>query len=233
MKFKKYILLITGFILFTIIGTISHELGHLVVAEYLGYETTLHYGSVDFNTSILTEDLDSIYKQNKYEIENNLDFEEKEIFDHKLEMLAQDDFKILIGGPLQTILTGTIGFLVLVYRKSKIKKYGLKTLDWIFVFLSLFWLREIFNLVHSIVFELINREGNYFGGDERYISEFLQLESGTIPIILGIIGLVISLYVIFKILPGKLQVPFIISGLVGGASGFLLWFEILGPILIP
>ncbi|HKJ48909.1 MAG TPA: hypothetical protein VJ973_07455, partial [Christiangramia sp.] len=144
----------------------------------------------------------------------------------------QDDFKILIGGPIQTILTGTIGFLVLAYRKSKIKKYGLKTLDWIFVFLSLFWLREIFNLVHSIVFELINREGNYFGGDERYISEFLQLESGTIPIILGIIGLVISLYVIFKILPGKLQVPFIISGLVGGASGFFLWFEFLDPILI-
>ena len=88
---------------------------------------------------------------------------------------------------------------MLVLRRKSIYKIGMKTLDWLFVFLSLFWLREIFNLITSIGGELISPNGTWFGGDELYISRDLNLWSGTIPIILATIGTVIAIYVVFKI----------------------------------
>ena len=44
---KHLIYFSLGFVLFTIIGTVSHEYGHIIVAKSLGYETTLHYGSMN------------------------------------------------------------------------------------------------------------------------------------------------------------------------------------------
>src|SRR5690606_36717410 len=120
---------------------------------------------------------------------------------------------VTIGGPLQTMLTGTIGLLILLWRKKFISKNGMKPLDWLAIFLSLFWLREVFNLITSIGGELISPNGTWFGGDELYISQGLNLWNGTIPIILATFGIIISTYIIFKILPKKIRLTFILSGL--------------------
>ena len=48
MEFRKFIILTFIFILFTPIGTISHEYGHIAVAKLLGYKTTLHYASMNW-----------------------------------------------------------------------------------------------------------------------------------------------------------------------------------------
>ncbi|MCH4824396.1 hypothetical protein ML462_14580 [Gramella lutea] len=208
-------------------------MGHIIVAESLGYDTELHYGSMSFDTSALNDKLDSIYVKNRYQIENDLPYEQKKQFDETFAKLVNEGVLVTLGGPIQTIFTGITGLIILFVRRKKIQEQGLKLPDWLAVFLSLFWLREVFNLFHSIIFELIYKEENYFGGDERYISEYFGLGSGTLPIILGITGLLISLLVIFKVLPGKLQFPFILSGLKGGISGFIFWFEFLGPVLLP
>ncbi|MFD2832207.1 hypothetical protein [Gramella sp. AN32] len=188
---------------------------------------------MNYNSSKKTEELDSIYLEYKYEIDNDLSYKRKDFFDQELRKFMSDSFKITLGGPIQTILTGSLGFIFLIGRREKIRKYQIKLIDWLAVFLSLFWLREVFNLVHSISFKVLFQDASYFGGDEKYISEYLKLNSGTIPVILGLIGLGISVYVIFKILPRDVQLPFIISGFIGGITGFFLWFQILGPILIP
>ena len=203
------------------------------MARALGYNTTLHYGSMNYDNSDLNAQLDSIYVENKIAIEKDLDFEQKQVFDQGLEKLYTDDFLVLIGGPVQTILTGMLGLLILVSRRKKIRKNGLKLIDWIAVFLALFWLREVFNLMHSFLLRLIYNEEGYIGGDERYISEALGLHPIVVPAILGLIGLLLSLFVIFKTIPRKFQLIFIFSGVIGGIAGFLLWFEVLGPVLIP
>lgn len=59
---------------------------------------------------------------------------------------------VKIGGPLQTILTGTIGLLILLWRKYSIFINGMKPLDWLTTFLSLFWLREAFKMKETAVF---------------------------------------------------------------------------------
>ena len=188
---------------------------------------------MNYNTSPKTKKLDSIYLENKYEIDRDIDFKHKKLFDKELSSFMSDGFKITLGGPIQTILTGSLGLAFLIRRRKKIRINEIRLIDWIAIFLSLFWLREVFNLVHSISFKVLFQDQSYFGGDEKYISEYLKVYPGTIPIILGIIGLAISMFVIFGVLPKRIQFPFIISGFIGGIIGFILWFKILGPIIIP
>jgi len=235
MKIHSYYLLFftATFIFFTIIGTLTHEYGHIIVAKYFGCETTLSYGSMTFNRSTRYSDHESIYAENKYEIKNNLPFPEKDEFLRIRRMLRIERLLITVGGPFQTILTGLFGLFLLYIRRKSIKTVGLKFIDWLSVFLSLFLLREVFNLVNSISFGLLNGTGIYFGGDEVVISNYFDLPTGTISIVLGVIGLTISLFVIFNIIPIKLRLTFIISGLIGGISGFVLWMKILGPMVLP
>ncbi len=140
---------------------------------------------------------------------------------------------VTIGGPLQTILTGVLGLIILFVRRKTIQNEGLKIIDWLAVFLGLFWLREIFNLVHSLGSEIVLPNGRWFGGDEYYISKDLNLWSGTIPIILGVMGLLASIFIVFKVVPKDLRLTFTISGLIGGVSGFIIWMNIIGPIVLP
>lgn len=229
---KSFLILTSVFIFFTAIGTITHEYGHLLVAKYFGYETSLHYGSMNYNSE-LNDKLIEIYNENKKAIENGQNFERKVEFESGIKKLQLNRLLITIGGPLQTILTGVIGLTILFIRRNNIKTFGLKILDWLAVFLSLFWLREVFNLMTSIGSEIISPNGSYFGGDEKNISYGLNLWEGTIPIILGFTGLLISLFIIFKVIPVRQRLTFIISGPIGGILGFILWMNILGPKLLP
>ncbi|MGX1023375.1 hypothetical protein [Psychroflexus sp. MBR-150] len=250
MKIKidiKYLLILTTvFILFTVIGTISHEYGHIAVAKILGYETKLHHASMNYYPKGYLDDPD--FKALKSIKENyiNTEYEDlpKEVkekvkkYSQRLQKryvneISNSSLYISIDGPMQTIFTGIIGLIVLILRRKSILLNGFKILDWIAVFLGLFWLREIFNLVTSIGEEIISPNGNWFGGDEYYISKELHLWSGTIPIILGLLGLIVSVYIVFIIVPKKLRLTFILSGLLGGITGYILWINTIGMKILP
>lgn len=233
-NFRPLSWIILTFIAFTIIGTLSHELGHLVVARYLGYETTLHHSSFQYyggmqDTALL------LYEKKSHAIANGLEFDAAQSaeFDRAFKKAARENTLITIGGPLQTILTGSIAFLILLYKRKRIAAKGLDPSDWLLVFLSLFWLREITNLVMSVSSELIYPEGSFFGGDEVRISSALGLPEGTISVIAGTIGLLLSIYIVFKIIPLKLRSTFILGGFIGGVSGYLVWMEWIGPVVLP
>ncbi len=232
--------------LFVPIGTISHEYGHILAAKSLGYDTSLHYGSMHHFPKGFYEDKDVIALLNLTEDYSKIDYEswpieikekakayDKVIQQRYYSEKSNDDLLIAIGGPLQTIITGTIGWLLLYWRRKLIYKNGLQLLDWFAVFLSLFWSRELFNLATSIGQELISPNGTWFGGDEYYISRGLNIWSGTISILLAVIAAMVTFYVIFKILPKKIQLTFIVSGFIGGISGFILWMNIIGPKILP
>ena len=243
---KSLLILTTVFILFTVIGTVSHEYGHIAVAKYFGYETTLHYGSMNYYPKGYLDDKDLKKYKSLTKDYVNIEYdswpeEVKQKADEYISTLqkrywsekSNNGLFVTMGGPLQTMLTGTIGLLILLWRRKNIFKNGMKLLDWLAIFLSLFWLREVFNLVTSIGGELMSPNGTWFGGDELHISQGLNMWSGTIPIVLATIGLTISLYVIFRILSKKNRLTFVISGLIGGISGFVLWMNIIGPKILP
>lgn len=179
------------FVIFTVIGTISHEFGHIAVAKHLGYKTSLHHGSMTWNRGNGWDEMKSISLKYKYEIENSLDFQEKEKYEMLVEKLNKDRMPIVLGGPSQTILAGSVGFIFLLFLRKSMRMKKFNKLDWVFVFLSLFWLREVFNPVMSISSALINKNTNYFGGDEAVISSNLCLPTAAIPVLLGITGLII------------------------------------------
>jgi hypothetical protein len=216
---KFSLIIVIAFIVFTAVGTISHELGHIALARGFGYETVLHYGSMAYNYKGFNED--QVLLGKSVIIEKEQDKITKEM----------QTLWITLGGPIQTILTSIIGLLILWYRKSK-DKFSFKLLDWIGVFLSLFILRDVFNFVMaSYKYLFFNRSS--FHGDEFRISRYLGFNEWLIPSITLLIGIVISIYIIFKVIPFRYRFSFIISGLAGGILGFSLWFGFLGSLFLP
>lgn len=227
---KKLLILILCFVIFTPIGTITHELGHIIVAKYLGYDTQLKYSSTEWNNDFKKEVI-KLYNNNQFEIEKKVFFKDKKTYDVKIKKYNQDELIISIGGVLMTIIIGSIGF-VLLFNSQK-RKNNLSCRDWLLVFFTLFWSREVLNLIKGIINGFIFNKGVFFSGDELKISEQLNIYQGMSSIILGIIGLVLITILILKIIPIKLRLTFIISGLLGGILGFIIWMKYLGPFILP
>jgi len=228
---KLYLLyFIFGFIFITPIGTILHEYGHIIVAQLNGYTTKLHYGSMSY-TNEIREKVHELYNENVHEIENNLSFKNKTEYYSLLKEFNQDSLMIYSGGILQTIMIGTISFIILLFKKSKNK--SLSAIDWVLVFLSLFWLREVFILLSGIIIGFASNKDSFFNGDEAYVSSLLGIYKGSLSLTLGIIGILISSFIAFKIIPKKIRLSFILGGAIGSLIGFFIWMNIAGPYLLP
>lgn len=188
-----------GFILFTVIGTLSHEFGHFAVARLLGYEASLHYGYTSYEGDIT----------------------------------ARDSFLITLAGPLQTITTGIIGFFLAVrYLRNANHSVALSFKQWLMVFLSLFWLREVFNFLQDVIGYVAT--GSFSTrNDEIRLSLSCGLHELGISLPAALIAVFVLAYVFFKIIPIRQRLLFILSGLIGGALGFYLWMYLIGPVLMP
>lgn len=216
---KLITLLTPTFILFTAIGTVTHECGHLVAARALGYDATIHYASTSYGRS--SGEVANFAKASR------------DAYDQGVSKSKSDQLLIVAGGPLQTMLTGIIGLTILLWRKRSRSGNRLTRFDWFAVFLALFWLREVFNLTMSVSSGIIASSGSYFSGDEKKISVLLGLWEGTMSCSLGAIGLMVALYIICAVIPARLRLTFILSGVVGGVVGYVLWMEVVGPVVLP
>jgi len=140
---------------------------------------------------------------------------------------------ISVGGPLQTLLTGTIGLILLIaYKKSFKARQELILGQWALVFITLFWLRQAINLIIWLVSYLFIKRFS-FGGDEIRIALKLGLPFWSLAITTGITGMIILYIVIFKFIPKQQRLTFVLSGIVGGMAGYILWLYLLGPALLP
>ncbi len=238
---KFSVVIITAFILFTIIGTLSHELGHAAVAEYLGYDSKMSYGSMTYNYKGYDQDKD--VKEIKRLLEG-YNYEEHEEWPEDLKLKVEEQSVLLrekypqnknnvlwvkVGGPAQTILTSFFGLFILFLRRKK-REISFKIIDWLGVFLALFILREGYNFVSGLYSSIMYSKSG-FNGDEFRISTFLGYNEWLIPTAMLIPSLIISLFVIFIIIPIKYRFTFILSGMIGGLSGIAIWFGFLGEAL--
>lgn len=229
-NFNWFLAFTASFVLFTIVGTISHELGHFTAAKLLGYECSISYNWASSSHPQLYDELDNVYQQNKDAIESGLPFRGEEKYHGLRQQLRQNWKWIILGGIGQTLLTGILGLLILSYSG---KKYTFGFIDFLAVFLSLFWLREVFNLLSGIFYAVASGRDSYFGGDEANLANLLGWPEGSIPLSLGIMGAIVGVYIVFFALPKKYRFTFIVSGLIGGFTGFYLWMYVWGPILLP
>ena len=217
----------------TVIGTLSHEGGHYVVSKCFGYHPRIHYASCSFGDSEVVDSLAPFYEKYEKQLEEDLPFPGKEKYEELVQRSSWNELWILFGGPLQTMLTGTIGFILLMaWRNSFKEKKQLSFRQWSIVFLTLFWLRQTANLVVWLgVYLLTNKFSER--SDEVRIAIELGWPFWLLTLITGVVGLVILYVVVFKFIPRQQRLTFILAGIVGGVAGYILWLHLLGPVLLP
>lgn len=214
----------------TPVGTITHELGHLFVAKALGYETILHYSSVSWNNELVEKSWKR-YEVFKSEINNKISIEGHEKHKKDIEILDKHSLLICLAGISQTIIFGLIAFMILFYRIF-IKKDKFIWLHWMLSFISLFLLREVFNLITGLIRGFYLKNNIYFYGDEAKIANILGLYEGIILIPLGVISLIICLSVL-KLIPKIRRKEYILSAIIGCPIGYILWMFLIGPLVLP
>jgi FtsH-binding integral membrane protein len=230
--FKLSIYLTLTFILMTVVGTLTHEFGHYSVSKILGYEASINYQSSSHWDDDLNEYLKDTYEKYSNEIKSDIDFPEKEKYQKVIQKYQSDNFWIVLGGPLETILTGSIGFMLfLVFRKRFITSDNVHFIGWTLMFISLFWLRQVANLFMAVMSLLLKGEPSQ-RGDEMRLANHLDINIWTIQLVTGLLGLSI-LAIVLRFLPKTLIMTFLISGLIGGILGYYLWLIKFGQYIMP
>jgi len=230
--FKLLLFLTLTFILMTVIGTLTHELGHYSVSKYFGYEARINYQSAVHWDNELNEYYKKVYEKYSNEIKNNYDFPDKETFLSRMDKYQNDNFWIILGGPLQTILTGTIGLLLLLtYRNKLVTSSKITLIGWTLIFVSLFWLRQVANLFMALITYITTGQPSA-RGDEARLALHLEINIWTIQIFTGFCGLIVLL-IILRLLPRTIILTFLISGLTGGILGYYLWLIKFGKYIMP
>lgn len=228
-----FIKLSLGFVVFTILGTLSHECGHYLVAKWFDRNASVHYAYTMPGENLLHEQVMLLWENNKESIDLKKDFPAKKEFEELSQKLAFESRAISMGGPLQTILTGTIAFLFLFGSNRKKKMEAPLTMpQWLLVFFSLFWLRQLANLFVGIVLFLYKGKWGT-RGDESILSLSFQLPPYALDLFGGTIAAALLVYIVFRVIPKTLQLTFVLSGLLGGVFGFWLWMYAIGPIVLP
>ena len=201
---KLFIGLFLSFIAATIIGTLSHEFGHYIVAKYQGYDARINYGATFWQSP------DPIHP-----------------------IIPSSPIAMTLGGPIQTMLTGTIGLILLfLYRKNFYQADKLSLGQWSIIFLSLFWLRQTANFCTWFGGFFLN--GNFSSrSDEIRITNYFDLPTWTVISITAIIGAFVLAVITFKFIPPRQRTTFLMAGLSGGIAGFYLWLIQFGKYIMP
>ncbi len=230
---KVFAFIFISFIFMTIFGTLTHELGHIAVAKSLGYETTLNYQSMTYSDKKYKIFIDYTLKKYRNEITEIKPFPNRELFITTMKRYSSDIIWITLGGPLQTMITGTLAFILLLILKGKlISENNVKFRGWLLIFLSLSWLRQVANLFVGLLF-YFNRGYISYRGDEVRLSIYSGINIWSIDIITAIIGVIILLIITFKIIPRRLILTFLSAGLLGGIAGYYLWIIKFGKYILP
>lgn len=231
---KLFIAIFFAFVFFTVIGTLSHEGGHFIAGKALGYNASLHYGYTDFGENSTGRALQEYYDRWGDTGMVDADTARQKSFALLLEKQRQENKWIILGGPLQTMVTGTIGFILLIiYRKKIVRKSSLNIRQWLLIFLSLFWLRQVANAATGLFIKkpVIGMEGMI--ADEIKLAVYYKMPYMSILFGTAVIGLILSVLVIFIFIPARERLTFIAAGFFGGIAGFIGWFFFAGPWLMP
>ncbi len=230
---KTFFRLTLTFILFTIVGTLTHECGHFVTAKYLGYSASIHYKYTLWNNPVEDSLVEDIYNKFGYEMRNSNSSLNNKIVNEIETKTAKDTYRITLGGPIQTMFTGTLAFLILSWRTKYFKNIQSHSiLQWLLIFFSLFWLRQTANFILWIAMVLAKVKQKNIG-DEIFLAQHFHLPNWFFSIITAIIGIMVLAKIISTFIPLRFRFTFIAAGLAGGTAGYILWFKILGPFVMP
>jgi hypothetical protein len=216
--YKLTLWLLLGFILISLVGSLTIEGTRVLTGKKLGYECRYFkgLGIYLFGSPQISESMDKLKA-------TGLSFEELKDQKEYLSLLKQNQFNQAIieaSGILLTTILSILGIFFLIHGRSK--KDDMKLKNWIGFFISLLFVRYLIRYSYTI----------YYGGiscQEFTIFKSLGIGSFlTIYILFGL-GMLLSFWILFQ-LPKNLRLLITITGMVGGFLGLIIWMKYLGPI---
>jgi len=230
---RLFFLLYIAIAVSTIGGILLHECGHWVAHRYYGNKSRISYASTKiYEPNEILRRLRSIEAEYPRETDNNLDFPLKKEYDTLAKEARREGIVMVAAGPFVTTCLVLIALLVLFGYHKKNDNNSLSLLQWFFVCLSLFCLRNIYDLIKSTISFSISRYKNIHG-DEFELADYLGWNPWSIPIVMTIISMVVICVVIFRIVPRRQQATFFFAGLLAELSVLYFWIILLGPKLMP
>ena len=239
-EIKLTLVLSLAFVLVTVIGTLSHEAGHWTAARLLGCKAEIHYAHM--NSSCRPDRLRyaELWRENREAILAERDFPDRKEFEEEKQRLADweeahktDRLQILAGGPLQTMLFGTIGWLLLIRSRRKHPYERLSIFQWGWVLLALFWSRELFNAISGVIRTLLSPSTIHLNGDELRMAGILNWPSWSLAAVCAGLSLGIMLHICLVLIPRKQLVSLLVAALLGCSLGFYGWIYEMGPRILP
>jgi len=132
------------------------------------------------------------------------------------------------------MLTGTLGLAWLLWNRRKhAAAESLSRAGWCAVLLALLWARQVFNQLRYGLDWIQGEIDIPTGGDEERISLLLGIPRWSLLAASGLIGVIICSVVVGYGVPALQRRPLLIGASVGGAAGYILWMNMLGPYLLP
>lgn len=229
-----FLRLFAAFIVCTIAGTLLHESGHYVVGllqgrigMHIGYAYTTHG---DYPAD---EQLTRLEQVHYDDIIHHRHFPGEQVYKQLHQQVQHQDFLFTLGGPVQTMLTGTLGFAaMLIGRRRFLAAQRLGVWQWLLVFLSFFWLREAVNLF--MIWMRLLLEGEYkMRADEFRLAIYLGWSPWSIQVAGAIVAVAIAAVVSFRYVPLQQRFSFVLAALAGGICGYVFWLETWGPVVMP
>lgn len=231
---KQFFILVSYFFLTVIVGTLSHELGHYVVGRWQGYEVKLCYNKTLIRDKQYGVLVDSTISAHLFEIQEGSDYAGKQIVDSVRQRYAEDSLASTVGGPLQTMLTGSIA-LLLLFRLGKNSRYSTDKVSvshWLLICLALFWLRQPVNLVRNLV-DILMSKHHWLISDEVKLSYYFGLPLLSMNILTALLGIAVFFIILRYFIPTNERKLFLFSLTVGGVLGVIMWMGLLGPAILP
>lgn len=224
--------LILGFLVASIFATIVHEYGHFFTAKYLGYEARVSYGSTSWTNPGYQDFFDGLTRDERIKIQTNEYFPGKQDYQAMVKKIGDEAFLITLGGPVLTIIIGTLGLVVAFMYRRRFTDTALSFKKWLVVFTALFWLREPVNYIFDLLITV--RQGSFpRRNDEAILARYLGLDSWSISFVLAVVGL-LSVWIVYRrFIPDQDKTTFLLAGLVGGLGGYISWLFLFGPIFMP
>ena len=219
-KLKFSLTIFFVFVLVTLSGAVMHEIVRSCTSKLLGntyqkfYYGELHFGNERMKTNrpVLSEGDWILRKAGKpYPGQDKINIYKK--------WWIRNQALIELSAKVFIFSMSFAGLIILFIRRKK-RAMKFEIIDWIGVILTLFILKQV---LLSSVFIIRGAKFCEYGMFTRY---FKLPFWGTEWMFL-IIGLLISSYVVFKIVPGEKRNQFLIGGFFGGLSGIALWFFVI------
>lgn len=145
---------------------------------------------------------------------------------------SEQEFWFIVGGPVSTWLVAAVGIGVILWKyrpmHSEQKPMGIGQATAFIA--STFSLRFIFNaggyfFLHTLLLNPSN-------ADEVKIANYLNISPDLMMYGSALIGLLVVLIALYYV-PSSQRYIVLISAFFGGVFGYLLWYNWLGPLVLP